>query len=249
MLGKSHALCGLIAGVGMCSAVPSAPLPVKGLVVVTAGGASLLNDLDHPSATAARSLGIVTKLIAHGVDRASLAIYHASRLPADPVERKSGHRLWTHTVPSCLLAGLLVGLLVLVSPVACAVACGLLAGLLAQGVKVAGGLLGLVTFVVTWWTVTQYPGWSWLVPLAVTVGCLVHIAGDWVTNSGVPALWPLESRGRRWRLVTCPVTFAAGDSVETMFVRPGLVVCLVLVTGWETGLLGLVVTAFRGGAA
>lgn len=245
VMGKSHATCGLISGVGLAALVPTAPWPIRALVVVTAGGASLLPDLDHPAATAARSLGWFTKVIAIGIDQASLALYYATAAAGDHPERKSGHRLATHTVPFCLLAGGLVALLGLVSPVAVAVACALLAGLLAQGIKVAGTGLFWCAGAVSWWVFSHDPGWSWLVSVAVTVGCLIHIWGDWCTNSGVPVLWPLVSQGKRWRLVHAPVTFAAGDAVETGLVRPLLVVGLVVAVGWETGLLGVVVEAIR----
>jgi membrane-bound metal-dependent hydrolase YbcI (DUF457 family) len=243
-MGKSHAVCGLISGVALSALVPSAPLPIKGLVVVTAGGAALLPDLDHPQATAARSLGFATKAIATAVDQLSLSVYYATAAPGDHPERKSGHRLLTHTVPASLLAGGLVAVLGLVSPIAVSLCVALLAGLLAQGIKVAGGGLFVVTFGVSLWVFSQETGWSWLVSLAVTVGCLIHIWGDWCTNSGVPVLWPLVSQGKRWRLVHAPVTFAAGDSVETALVRPLLYGGLLLTVAWETGLAGVVFEAW-----
>ena len=240
-MGRSHAICGLISGVGLDALASSAPLPIKGLVVITAGGAALLPDLDHPSATAARSLGIVTKLIAALVDRACLALYYATATPADPPDRKSGHRLGTHTVPAGLLAGGVTAGIGWVSPVAVAVVVALLAGLLAHGVKVAGTGLFWTAGIVSLWVFYQETGWSWLVSLAVTVGCLIHIWGDWCTNSGVPALWPITSRGRRWRLVHAPVTFRAGDAVETAVVRPLLYVGLAVAVAWETGLIQAIV--------
>jgi membrane-bound metal-dependent hydrolase YbcI (DUF457 family) len=243
MMGRQHATCGLLAGVGFAAAVPSAPLAVRGLLVIVTGGAALLPDLDHPQATAARSLGFVTKGIARGVDKVSLAIYHATRTPGDVADRHSGHRLVTHTVPGCLLAGLVVGVLALVSSVALAAVAGLLAGLLALGFKQAGFGLAVSTAGVSWWLFDHYPGWSLAVPVAVTVGCLIHTAGDWVTNSGVPVLWPLVSEGKRWRLVHAPVTFAAGDHVETMLVAPLLLFGLAVEVSLVTGLLPILVSA------
>jgi len=246
MLGKSHVITGLTAGVGLDALFPAAPLPIKGLVVIAAGGAVMLNDLDHPSATAARSLGIVTKVIAIGVDHACLSLYYATATAGDQPDRKSGHRTATHTIPFCVLAGGLVALLGVVSPIAVAVAVALLAGLLAHGIKVAGTGLFWTAGGVSWWVFTHDPGWSWLVSLAVTIGCLVHIGGDWLTNSGVPALWPIRSQGKRWRLVHAPVTFAAGSADETvirwLLLYPGLAVA----AAWETGLLGAVIEAIRG---
>lgn len=238
-------MCGLISGVVLGAVVPSAPWPIRALVVVTAGGASLLPDLDHPSATAARSLGLLTKLIAHGVDHLSLILYYSTATAGDPPERKSGHRLATHTVPFCLLAGGLVALLGWVSPIADALCVALLAGLLAHGIKVAGTGLFWTAGAVSWWVFAHDPGWSWLVSLAVAVGCLIHLWGDWLTNSGVPVLWPLVSQGKRWRPVHAPATFAAGSPEETAIRWLLLYPSLLLAVAWETGLLAAIWTAWE----
>lgn len=243
MMGRQHCASALLAGVGLAACVPSAPWPIRALVVVVTGGAGLLPDLDHPSATAARSLGLLTKLIARGVDTVSLAVYHATRSPGDAASRHSGHRLLTHTWPGCLLAGVIAGLLVLVSPIAGAVLCGLLGGLMALGIRQAGFPIAAVTSVVAWFTLDQHSGWSWLVPVAVLLGCVVHTLGDWLTNSGVPLLWPMASQGKRWRLVTAPVTFAAGDHIEKNLVAPLLVIGLVVATAQVTGVLPAAITA------
>lgn len=211
--------------------------------MVVCGGAGLLCDLDTTQSTAAKSLGLVTKLIARGVAAGSLVIYHATRSPGDVVDRKSGHRAASHTIPFCVLAGGLVGLLCLLSPIAAAVSCALLGGLLACGFRKAGLLLAVSTGAVSWWTLTSYSGWSWLLSVAVFVGCLVHILGDTITCSGTPILWPLVSGGKRWRLVSTPITFTAGDSVETGVVAPLLVVSLVVAVSAVTGLLPAVVSA------
>lgn len=249
VMGRQHAACGLLSGVGFTACLSGAPIGIRALVVIVSGGAALLPDLDHPSATAARSLGVVTRLLAHGVDHLSLMIYHATRSPGDVADRRSGHRLFTHTWPACLLAGLLVGFLAVVSTVALAVTCGLLAGLLALGFRTAGFGIAVSTLAGSWWLLDHYSGWSWTVPVAVTVGCIVHTLGDWVTNSGVPLLWPLVSQGKRWRLVHAPVTFSAGDAVETRLVAPLLVVCLVVSTAQVTGVLPAVISAVSKGVS
>jgi membrane-bound metal-dependent hydrolase YbcI (DUF457 family) len=243
MMGRQHALTGVLAGVGFAAAVPAAPTPIRALLVVVTGGAALLPDLDHPSATAARSLGVLTKVIAIGMDRLALSVYHATRGPRDTAARESGHRLFTHTLPACVLAGGVVGLLVLVYPVLVALVAALLAGLLALGFKRAGGVLAIGAGLVTWWALTQHPGWSWLFPAAVTLGCAVHIMGDMVTNSGVPVLWPIERAGKRWAPVRTPVTFNAGGPEEQLVVAPLLLLAVALSVSWSTGLLAVVVSA------
>lgn len=238
MMGRSHALTGLTGGCCMAALLPSAPVAVRGLVVVAYGGASLLPDLDHPQATAARSLGVVTKVVARLVDFASLQVYYATAVRGDPEERHSGHRLLTHTVPASVACGLLVAVAWLVSPIAMAVLVALLAGLLAHGFRYGGIPLFLGALVLCLWAFSQDPGWWWTVPVAVALGCITHIGGDWVTNSGVPVLWPLVSQDKRWRLVHAPITFDAGGAKETYFVRPLLLYpSLVVALGWATGLL------------
>ena len=68
---------------------------------------------------------------------------------------------------------------------------------------------------------------GWL-GLAVGLGCLVHIAGDMLTISGCPLLWPVPLGGRRWRELTTPrtVSFRTGGAVERYVVAPVCVVAL-----------------------
>ncbi|WP_230684920.1 metal-dependent hydrolase [Cellulomonas sp. JZ18] len=53
--------------------------------------------------------------------------------------------------------------------------------------------LALAAFV----TVAAPTEWDWL-PVAVGLGAAVHVAGDMLTGSGVPLLWPWEPRPPRW---------------------------------------------------
>lgn len=248
-MGKQHCLSGVLAGVGMAACIPGASLGWRLLVIAVTGGASLLPDLDHPQATAARSLGVVTRVLAKGVDLASLAIYHATREGADPTERKSGHRLFTHTIPGAALASLAAAVLCLLHPLAGAALCALLAGLMSLGLKVAGGVFAMASGFAAWFLLDRDSGWWWLVPAAVFVGCVVHILGDTITNSGTPLLWPLRTQGRRWRLVTTPATFAAGDTVEQYLIAPLLIAGVVVAAGGVVGVWPVLwVAVTRGGA-
>jgi membrane-bound metal-dependent hydrolase YbcI (DUF457 family) len=244
-MAKGHALVGLIGGVGYSALLPAAPLPVRVLAVVVTGGAALLPDLDHSKATAARSLGPVTRILAACMDHLAVAVFYATRATGDPAEKNGGHRLLSHTVPWNLGIGAAVGLLGWVYPVSLVVVCGLLVGLLGLGFRVAGCGLLVSSVVVSGVAFTQYPGWSWTVSCAVALGGLLHLAGDWVTPSGIPVLFPLVSSGQRWRMVSAPVTFHAGDAVETALVTPLMLAGLIAAVSWETGLLGVVVEAIR----
>lgn len=138
MMGRSHALCGLIVGVGLAAAFPYSPLPVRLLVVPVTGGAALLPDLDHVSSKIAHSLGFVTRFLAKVTDEISVAIYHATRLDGDPSHREGGHRLVTHTVPGCLFFGVECGVAELIHPIVGAVHLALLLGLLTGWVRQLG---------------------------------------------------------------------------------------------------------------
>lgn len=289
-MGTSHALTGTLTGMVVAASVPGMPGPVQGLTVIVFGGASLLPDMDTPAGTAARSLGLVTRLLAKGMDLLALQIYHSCKGPKDPVDRQSGHRLFTHTVPGSVLAGALVGLLVILWPPAATVVCALLGGLLTLPLARffrAGSVCSrfLISVLITsWWreggrdlergvrnlhqlvgwvfalagggfayyVLTSLPGWAWLIPVCVTAGCLVHIAGDLVTNSGVPIGWfPLigTHKDRRWAPVRTFSFFDAGGHEELLLIRPALLVANLVAGLWLAGLIGPLWTAATGGGA
>lgn len=77
-----------------------------------------------------------------------------------------------------------------------------------------------------------------VVPLAVTLGVLVHIIGDMVTLGGCPLGWPWSSAmcGPRW--------FRTGAAVEQRLVFPVCASVLAVTAAWNTG----VITALTGGA-
>lgn len=211
--------------------VPNAPPLVLLLVVATTGGAALLPDLDHPSATVARSLGPLTRGLAWAIDRAAIGVYEATAGPADK-RRRSGHRLLTHTVPGCLGFGVIALLIMAVPPVpigdsglalpVAAAVPGLLAALLAVGAPAIGATFAVTVTAAAVIAFSQGTAWAPLLAVAVTVGCLAHVAGDAVTVSGVPLTWPLERQGQRWRMVRTPVTFKVGSVTEVYGVGPAV---------------------------
>lgn len=246
MMGWNHAMSGVLAGVGVAAALPAAPVPIRVLAVAVTGGAAMLPDLDHPSATAARSLGLVTKLLARGISALSIAIYYGTYEGRDHRERRSGHRLVTHTVPGCLAFACLVLAASLVSPIAAGVAVALIVGLLGLGLAAFGAGYACLAGVATVWSLNTYPGWWWVLPVATFVGCLVHCLGDALTNSGVPLCWPLRFAGGRWQPVRPPVTFSAGDAIETHIVTPLLSLATVTAAFFALGGLRLLAVVAGG---
>lgn len=63
-------------------------------------------------------------------------------------------------------------------------------------------------------------GWWWL-GVALALGCLVHLWGDWITVMGVPLLWPLKHRGKRWWRYRLPGTrIHSGHAFELRVMVP-----------------------------
>lgn len=211
--------------------VPNAPPLVLLLIVATTGGAALLPDLDHPSAYVSRSLGPVTRAIAWGIDHVAIGVYEATAGPRDR-KRNNGHRLLTHTIPGCLGFGVIALGLMAVPPVPVgdsglslplgAVVPGLLAALLALGAPGIGTTFAVSTATAAVIAFSQGTAWVPMLAVAVTVGCLAHVAGDAVTVSGVPLSWPIERDGQRWRMVRTPVTFKVGSVTEVYGVGPAV---------------------------
>lgn len=238
--------------------IPDAPPVVLVLTIAITGGAALLPDLDHPSSTVARSIGWLTRSISRALAWTAWTIYHSTRLPGDPGQRESGHRLITHTPVGSLGFAVIASASAAAHPIASGVVAGLCCGLLATGLRHAlrrflrqlprcfrwigstpGVTLGGAAGIASWHASTTFPAWSWAIGLPVLLGCLIHREGDWCTNSGVPRrLWPLpeEAGTRRWKLHRAPITFDTGGDEERYVVRNALVLGSVLALA---GLLGL----------
>lgn len=236
--------------------LPNAPPIVLLLTIAITGGAALLPDLDHPSSTVARSIGPLTKLISRGLAWLAWTIYHTTRLPGDPGQRESGHRLITHTPVGSLGFALIATASAAVHPIASGIVAGLCCGLLGTGLRHAlrrflralprcfrgigampGIGIGSAAGIASWHTASTFPAWSWALGIPVLLGCLIHREGDWCTNSGVPRrAWPLpeEAGKRRWKLHKAPVTFDTGGDEERFFVWR------LLVLGSVTALAGIV---------
>lgn len=218
MLGRGHLLVGsagwLLVGAPTLRFV-GVDLDPAELVAgtVVCAGASMLPDLDHPQATASRSLGPIT-------GAASRVLRTVS----------GGHRQGTHSLLFALLAG--VGSAALLAgtggPWAAFFICFFFSSLLfrvlteanagvsaALSLLLSGGLLAL----------TGGGDWIWL---AVMLGCLFHMLGDILTPEGVPPLWPVLPK---WRL-SFPIIGHTGDWREwTIGSLCGVLVVWFLIAG------------------
>lgn len=239
MMGVSHALSAVPAWLTGCViaqhlGMHQTPVQVAVGTVLCVGG-SLLPDIDmsgavikdRGGATIARTFGRIGLVVAEVVEKTSLAVYTATRTRLDE-PRENGHRTLTHTPVFNLALGAGVW--------------GLCAWL---GRWAVGVILLLLTLAAvravaptrwrhkTWWqlwsltavitgsaavAVTLPPAGYPLLGLAVGAGCLVHLAGDWLTVHGVPLYWPLTVRGKRWWMSRL-YPIKAGCVMETRVLR------------------------------
>ncbi|MFI5914197.1 metal-dependent hydrolase [Dactylosporangium sp. NPDC051541] len=241
-MGSSHAVSGAAGWLGGCAVLAAAGHPV-GLPVIVVGavmsaGAALLPDCDHHSSCVARTFGPVSRWACKRIGRACAVLHARTRTRLD-VRDLDGHRTLTHTVLFALVTGALIALGgMLGGLVFAAVVMFATTGLAVRalwprrkrgtlGATLAGVLAAaaLLTFAPT-------GGWWWLgVPIGF--GCLAHIAGDMLTNTGVPALFPVMVRGRRWMRLRAPRPLRFGTGGRTEHLVRWLMLVGALVAGWS----------------
>jgi membrane-bound metal-dependent hydrolase YbcI (DUF457 family) len=78
-----------------------------------------------------------------------------------------------------------------------------------------------------------------LIPWMIAVGTATHLAGDMLTNEGIPIAWPLSRR--HVRLLPEPFAFTTGTRPERWVVAPLLLMALV----WLVAVVEKVVPADR----
>jgi membrane-bound metal-dependent hydrolase YbcI (DUF457 family) len=238
VLGVSHALSGAALGLAVVGFVPRVvgEQPSVGSVLTFAAvcaGAALLPDLDHPSSMATRRFSVASWVASHAVRPLSRLVYDLTRARRDT--GRGSHRGLTHTVAGAVLLGL--GLNLATERFGTPVIVGTLFVCIALAIKgldaIVPGPPSLVIAAGLTYAVEQsVPGGTagtagWL-GTAVTLGMLVHSAGDAVTESGAPLLWPVRIRQRRWYPVGSPrpLRFRTGGTVEALLVAPALTVAV-----------------------
>jgi|GEM_PF-382448 len=234
MMGRSHAASGAVVGLALAPALGLDTTEAVPFAVAVAGYA-IFPDLDCGGATASRLLGPATKALSWLVCRLSALVYRITR--TDTSSSSAGtHRHLTHTVLFALAMGALAWSTALASP-------WVVAGWLAFGVLSAGAALSdlaalvaaaaaaipLATSSDPLAALADMQPW---VGIAVGLGCVVHLAGDGITVSGIPALWPLPIGGKPWHeLHLLPRGFRlhTGHKVETWLLYPAFLAgCLLL---------------------
>jgi len=229
-MGATHAATGAVAWLAGCATAaafghdPGVYQVVVGTPLAAFG--AIWPDIDHPSASIARSLGWPTRRLADLVAWAGRRLHAATRTPLDRVDL-DGHRTITHTVLFCVLSfvgfgvlGQYGGVWAPTAMIAFATATALRAlkvrrrrrfviaaivALLTTGVGPVIGLLPgevnpAVLAELTWLVELKWPAPSgWWLGWAIGGGALVHNLGDRMTNTGVPLAFPVKIGGKRWR--------------------------------------------------
>ena len=202
MLGRTHATSGSLAWSATASLAPVAGVHPHWAAVLagsmTAAGAALLPDADHPEATIAWSFGPITKAVTLFVHRVS-----------------GGHRHATHSLLFAVEATLATWLLLLLARQWFAVPTLFVLtvfALRAWHVKPSLTPVAAVLYTGVFWFLL-HGDYGWL-PVAVGAGVLAHLAGDCLTKEGCPLLWPHR------RHFMAPVIRRTGNRVETLLFAP-----------------------------
>jgi membrane-bound metal-dependent hydrolase YbcI (DUF457 family) len=181
--GVSHVTTGVVAGLATAPLVTSGPYETA-LWCAAVGGAAMWPDIDHPSATIARTFGPVTTLLSRLAFRLS-----------------GGHRKGTHSLAFAAASGVVAHLAAWASPVAGGVLLVLFIGLGLRGANAAvprhQRINVAVHFAVATGAVLLAYGQGltlgWL-GAAVALGSVTHLAGDCLTEAGCPLFRPWSRR-------------------------------------------------------
>lgn len=223
MMGRQHALSGVLAATGTAYAI-EADVPTFVLLCTTLPGTALLSDIDHPDSTVSNVYGPLTRTFAlvlkhrrqthsiPGVLTFSTLVYIAAKYASEPmfspawwVSRSVLFVVLTLIYASTLRLFKIKGWLDDFLPVpVCA--------MITYGEPV---LLDL--------GVQPFPFHD--LPLLVALGMLVHVLGDWVTKQPIPVLWPLSDKGSSLKL------FRAGGRFELWIMLPLFVIGSAGMTG------------------
>ncbi|NIJ10197.1 membrane-bound metal-dependent hydrolase YbcI (DUF457 family) [Saccharomonospora amisosensis] len=256
MMGRTHALTGWCAGLGLAPAVGLTSVAQVVVFASTTAGFALLPDLDHPHARASKLLGPLTGALSWLLRKASAGLYAVTKGPRD--ERVKGtHRHLSHTLLFAVALG---------AGTAAATAAGgpwAVAGVVVLGLLLAEDALGDWLFPVAgagvvWWVHENSPGVlaqldtvsGWL-GIAVAAGCFTHCLGDALTESGCPFLFPVPIAGETWYELRPPawLRFRTGKTVETKVLFPAFAVLgVLLLPGVWNALVGFVQDVVAAGA-
>lgn len=220
MMGRSHALTGIAAGIGATYAITlSVPAAIAGTAVCT--GAALLPDIDHPNSTVSHTFGPVTQAFCWIMNHLT-----------------GGHRRGTHSIAGIAALGAIAEFGVLYRHAArpalyvpaqialCVIIILTFAGAI-RLLKIPGWIddFAPVPIVIALVCLTDVP--LEIIPPALMLGAAIHILGDVVTRQGCPIFWPLDQKNYRLNL------FTTNGKVERLIVVPLVIITIVAELVWK----------------
>jgi LexA-binding, inner membrane-associated putative hydrolase len=203
--------------------------------------------------TVVRAFGIVGEAVGAAMNGMALLVFNLTKSRHD-TDRHSGHRLLTHTAVFAVGLGMLTAFGASLPGTFAAggkkYSTGTVVALLIMWACLHLSLFGLfekwtkeqrkkfsligvmvISAVLTMVTALALPaetagGKFWWLGLAVGGGSAVHCLGDAITRAGVPFVWPIPIRGRRWWEIQLPSLLAirAGGRFEYAALFPLLTV-------------------------
>lgn len=217
---------------------------IAALLIIT--GAALMPDLDAVRSTSISTLGFIGVGLSKAMRAFSKLVQATVRSKYDDVNADP-HRGFWHTAVSAFLAGLLFTSLASIDvrlftikgkDISIAtftvlfmlflstqlILASLLKpfnnkmkrkGLYGKLITVGGGVLVAATLTMSLPDIS----YSWIGG-AVTLGWMLHILGDMFTVAGVPVLWPIKIRGKRWWKLRMPFGIKAGGVIENYIIVP-----------------------------
>ena len=200
MMGTNHALTGAAAWLAVTAAAPAIttglmPQSTAGVLVgaLVCAGAALLPDADHHNGTIAHSVPVVGQAVTAAIGQAA-----------------GGHRQGLHSLLATIgVAAASIGLgyvqitldgwgTLALGPGVAAMA---LIAFAAKALKLTRGswvlpwILGAIVAALIVFFAPAETAW---LPVAVTLGFLVHLGGDMLTKGGVPLVWPWKPKPPNW---------------------------------------------------
>ncbi len=226
MLGRTHATAGVVLALAAVPALTS--LGVVGnawtvpLVVAAAAGGAMCPDFDHPRATVADSLGIVTRVLSEFVEKVS-----------------GGHRNGTHSLLGAAVFIAVTALVMRLGGLAAGLWCGFLFTVgfaaLELGFSKRSKLLHAVVSLAAGVVLVRIATAQTLqVPLDLVtwgfgIGYLSHLASDALTKEGLPLFYPLVKQRLGIGVIT------TGQFVEKSIIAPLLGLAAVVEVVWLVG--------------
>jgi len=226
MMGRTHALSGLVAGVAIGQFGWHLDLAHLAVGAAVTAGAAVLPDIDHPDASVAESFGFVTEGFAWLIGHVSGGHRHGTHsLLGIAAFTGAAYAAWHYLYTPAGKIGLgLLLVLVFASGLRALRIGGHFGDLLAIGGAVAMLRSGFGVAGVPW---------------AIAAGTATHLAGDMLTNEGIPVAWPLSRV--HFRLLPEPLAFTTGTRPERWVVAPLMLAALV----WLVAVVEKIVPAGR----